>query len=295
MRGYCVYTRPLQPTNIKMEILNLNKVSFEELVDCFLLAFENYPVKMPSNKDYYERRWKAAKVDYNLSYGMFANGRLIGFIIHAIDNRFGIKTAFNTGTGVIPEFRGQRITKSIYDFAINDLKYNGIEKCTLEVIQENEKAIKAYQRVGFKICKEYICFSGIINIDSQEEIRLEKIDKKEFDWDSAPNQNFYSWDFQKETILERDYCFYHVIHNDEPESFFAFNDENKYIAQFDLLVNKKEAWARLFKGIKQISKEVKIINVDNKLIDKVNIINKVEIPKTVKQYEMELEITGGNR
>lgn len=277
-----------------MEILNLNNVTLEELVDCFLLAFENYYVKMPSNKDYYERRWKAAKVDYDLSYGMFDNGRLVGFIIHAIDDRFGIKTAFNTGTGVIPEFRGQRIIKSIYDFAINDLRYNGIEKSTLEVIQENKKAIKAYQGVGFKVCKEYSCFSGNITIDSHEEIKLEKIDKREFDWDSVHNQNYYSWDFQKETIVERAYSFYHVIHDAKPESYFIFNEENKYIAQFDLFENKKNSWVRLFQGIKQISNEVKIINVDNRLVDKLYMINKVKIPRTVDQYEMELEITGGN-
>lgn len=278
-----------------MEVLTLNNASFEELIDCFLLAFENYHVKMPSNKDYYERRWKAAKVDYTLSYGMFTNGRLIGFIIHAIDNRFGIKTAFNTGTGVIPEFRGQRIIKSIYDLAIHDLKYNGIEKSTLEVIQENKKAIKAYQRVGFKICKEYNCFAGNINIDSEEEIRLEKIDYKEFDWNSLPNQDFYSWDFQKETIIGREYSFYQIVYDAKPESYFIFNEENKYIAQFDLFANNNNAWTRLFQGIKQISNEVKIINVDNRLIDKLNMINKIGIPRSVDQYEMELIITSGNK
>ena len=277
-----------------MEVLTLNNASFEEIIDCLLLAFGDYHVKMPSNKDYHERRWKAAKVDYTLSYGMFANGRLIGFIVHAIDNRFGIKTAFNTATGVIPEYRGQRIIKSIYDLAVPDLKYNGIEKSTLEVIQGNKKAIKAYQSVGFKICKEYNCFAGNINIDGEEEVRLEKIDYKQFDWNSLPNQGFYSWDFQKETIIGRDYSFYQVFYDGKPESYFLFNEENKYIAQFDLLANNDNAWIRLFQGIKQISNEVKIINVDNRLIDKLSIINKIGIPRSVDQYEMELMMTGGN-
>ncbi len=273
-----------------MEVRNLKEVSFNEIVDCFLLAFENYYVKIPSNKDYYKQRWTAAKVDYNLSYGMFENGRLIAFIIHAVDKRFGVKTAFNTGTGVIPEFRGRKIVNSIYDSAIADLRKNGIEKSTLEVIQKNEKAVRAYKNVGFKTCKEYNCFAGNIEIDNDEKIELREIVKDDFDWNKLPNQEFYSWDFQKETILQNDYKFYQIIKNNNPESFFIFGEKSKYLAQFDLLVEDQKAWTRLFKGINLISNEIKIINLDNRLTDKLDIIHKVKIPNTVNQYEMELII-----
>lgn len=276
-----------------MKVSNLSKVSFEELVDCFLLAFANYYVKMPSDPEYYRNRWKAAKVNYELSYGMFSGGRLVGFIIHAVDTRFGIKTAFNTGTGVIPEFRGRGVTKSIYEKALKDLRNKGIEKCALEVIQENEKAIRAYEGVGFETCRAYHCFSGSIqNLPDREDVQLKKLDKNDFDWTSAPDQKSYSWDFQKETIMHREYEFYQVIHNSEPESYFIFNEENKYLAQFDLLTPDKKAWGRLFRGIQQVSEEVRIVNVDNRREDKLNAINKVKIPITVKQFEMQLVIDG---
>ncbi|MBB6460065.1 GNAT family N-acetyltransferase [Flammeovirga kamogawensis] len=273
-----------------MKILRLNKVPFDELIDCFLLAFKEYHLEIPTDKMYYQKRWSAAKVDYNLSYGMLINGQLVGFIIHAIDNRFGKKTAFNTGTGVIPDFRGNGISKLIYDYAINDLRNHGIEKCILEVIQENKNAIKIYQRSGFKICKEYQCFSGNINIKSRDEINLKKVSKEDFNWDNTFNQEFYSWDFQKETIIERNYDYYYVIHDNQLESYFIYNEENKYVAQFDLLADNNNAWERLFQGIKLISNNVKIVNVDTRLLEKLEIINKVEIPTTVNQYEMKLEI-----
>ncbi len=280
----------LQP-NRNVKISNLSQVSFEELVDCFLLAFENYYVKMPSDPEYYRNRWTAAKVNFDLSYGMFDRGRLVGFIIHAVDTRFGIKTAFNTGTGVIPEFRGQRITSSIYEMALKDLRYNGIEKCSLEVIQENKKAIRAYQGAGFEICKGYHCFSGPIQLGpGQDDIQLKKLDKKEFDWSAAPDQRSYSWDFQRETIEKRENEFYQVIHDTSPESFFIFNRENKYLAQFDLYVNDTNAWDRLFRGVSEVSEEVRIINVDDQRIDKLDAIAKANVTESVKQYEMELEI-----
>ena len=279
----------------KMTVKKLNKISFHEVLDCFLLAFENYYVKMPTDINYYKQRWKAAKVDFSLSYGMFDNEKLVGFIIHAIDKRFNIKTAFNTGTGVIPAYRGKRIVKSIYDFAINDLRHNGIEKSTLEVITKNEKAIRAYKSIGFRICKEYICYAGNIDIGNDGQLELKKMSIEDFNWDNLPNQQFYSWDFQRETIVEGNYVLYQVINNNKPESYFIINLKNKYLAQFDTLNNHKKAWRRLFKGIKQVTDEVKIINVDKRLSDKLNYIRFLGLQNTINQYEMELIMTDGSQ
>lgn len=276
-----------------MTVRNLNKVSFDELVDCFLLAFQNYYVKMPTNKDYYEQRWKAAKVDFNLSYGMFDHEHLIGFIINGIDTRFDVKTAFNTGTGVIPEYRGRRIVHSIYDYAINDLRSNGIKKSTLEVITKNDKAIRAYTSVGFKITKEYMCFAGTIKISNVPSLELKEMSIKNFDFTKLPNQQFYSWDFQKETIKEGNYVLYYVMNNDILESYFIINPENNSLAQFDILNEGKMGLSNLFAAIKKISNEVKIINVDKRLVDKLQTINQIELQNTVNQYEMEIEIPEG--
>ena len=89
-----------------MIVKNLEKIEFDIIVDCFLKSFENYYVKLPTDKNYYKNRWRLAKVDYALSYGMFDDEKLVGFIISAIDKRNGEKIAFNTGTGVLPEYRG---------------------------------------------------------------------------------------------------------------------------------------------------------------------------------------------
>ena len=131
-----------------MIVKKLEGIEFDRIADCFLKSFANYYVKVPTDKNYYKNRWEMAKVDYALSYGMFDGEKLIGFIINAIDNRNGKRIAFNTGTGVLPEYRGRGIVKSIYDFAIPDLKNSGITKCLLEVIIENIKAI-AYSATYF--------------------------------------------------------------------------------------------------------------------------------------------------
>jgi len=275
-----------------MTVKNLSTISFNELLDCFLLAFENYFVKMPSDRNYYKERWKAANVDYNLSYGLFDKGKLVGFIIHAIDKRNGIVTAFNTATGVIPEYRGKKIVKSIYNYALQDLAKHGIQKSTLEVITKNNIAIKAYEGVGFKISKNFKCFEGEIKIENDEEFEVEQIALKNINWNTLPNQQYYSWDFQKETLLKGNNSFFQVLRNKKPESFFIINSDTNYIAQFDVLHTKNKGWNRLFTAInKQVSGNIKIINVDERLEDKLNCINSIGLKHLVDQYELEINIS----
>ena len=277
-----------------MTVKKLADISFDEILDCFLLAFENYFVKMPTDRDYYSERWKASKVDFNFSYGMFVQERLVGFIIHSIDNRNGILTAYNSGTGVIPEFRGNGIVKSIYKYALKDLAQHDIEKSTLEVITDNEKAIRAYKGIGFEKCRTYNCFGGIIEIKKTEPFKIEEVNLESVKWDKLPNQQFYSWDNQKESIMEADYTFFQVVYYNEPESFFIIKPESGYVAQFDILSHDQNSWNRLFLAIQSISSTIKINNVDERLTEKIYQLREVGLDNLIDQYEMELKIKGGN-
>ncbi|MFT6783691.1 MAG: GNAT superfamily N-acetyltransferase [Saprospiraceae bacterium] len=271
-------------------INHLGNTDFDTLLDCFLLAFENYFVKMPTDRNYYKERWIAAKVDYKFSYGMFLGGNLVGFIIHAVDHKEGRMAAYNTGTGVVPEYRGQKIVKALYEYAIEDLKKNEIECCTLEVITENEIALKSYLSIGFEIQKTYKCFGGKIHLDKSWDVTLKEKAFEKVNWLQLPNQEFYSWDNRKESIQNPNYKFYEVYFECELESFFIINTENHYLAQFDLLQERPFAWERLFVGIHQLSEPIRTNNVDDRLTAKVNIINKVGLDNSVDQYEMKLEL-----
>ncbi|MBD0401892.1 GNAT family N-acetyltransferase [Flammeovirga sp. EKP202] len=273
-----------------MKVRKLSISNFDEILECFLKSFDDYSIKMPTEKEYYKQRWSAAKVDFNLSYGMYVNNKLIGFVIHTIDKRFGIQTAFNTGTGVIPEYRGKKIVGSIYDYAKVDLKENGVELITLEVLTNNDKAIRAYQGVGFNITKEYKCYSGKIQLKNNLKIELKKHSPSQYNWEKLPEQNIYSWDFQKETIVAGGYVLYEVIYNGVPESYFIFHPEKKYLAQFDVFMTNNNEWEKLFNAIQQVTDEIKIINVNKDLSDKINAIHLIKLHNFADQYEMELPL-----
>ena len=275
-----------------MTVRHLGNTDFDKLMECFLLAFEGYFVEMPTDHNYYRQRWEAAKVDFNLSYGMFDKDELVGFIIHVVDKRGGHLTAFNTGTGVVPDHRGKRIVKSIYEYAISDLIKNGITKSVLEVIIENEKAIKAYKGIGFEICKTFKCYSGTLT-KSEALVSLEETTFDKIDWSQIPNQESYSWDFQYQSLREGNSKYYKVYCNGELESFFAINLDNGTINQLEVLNNSKGNWERLFSAIASVSTQVRTINVDDRLESKIQAIKKAGLKNTVNQYEMELALVTG--
>ncbi len=274
-----------------MKVKSLENINFTILMNCFLEAFENYFVKMPTDHEYYKKRWGMANVRLDLSYGMFDQNKLVGFIINAVDERDGKLIAFNTGTGVIPEYRGKRIVHQIYQHAIPELKQNGVVKCALEVIKDNAIAIKTYKRIGFSITKHYKCYSGEYAIkDMPSNVQVKKVDMIFFDWDTI-QQTHYSWDNHIQTIKKGDFEYFVVSNNQKEIGYFVMNPENGYIPQFNILTNEdSSSWNHLFKGIQSISKTIKINNVDESLKTRIKFLDSINLKNTVDQYEMEFDI-----
>lgn len=273
-----------------MTVKNLSHLTLDEILDCFLLAFENYFVPLPTDREYFKTRWQAAGVDLNYSYGMFDKGQLVGFILNAVDHRLGYKTAFNTGTGVVPSYRGQGITKSIYRSALPDLQNKGVEVSTLEVITQNIAAIKAYQSVGFTIQKHFKCFKGKLQIPETEDWSLIEIPISQADWSRLPRQHLYSWDNQPQTLVDGPYQMYHVYYQGKPESYFILDERQQYLAQFDLFTTHNQAWDRLFAALQTRSPEITVNNIAKELDDKITCLQRVGLINHIDQYEMGLTL-----
>ncbi len=273
-----------------MVVRHLGDTDFKIIMECFLSAFDNYFVKMPTDHNFYKERWKASGVKFNLSYGMFDDATLVGFTIHAVDERQGELIAYNSGTGVIPDYRGQRIVNAIYDYAIPDLIEHGITKCLLEVITKNVKAIKSYEGIGFEIGKHYKCFGGAISSETQDKFTLREVGFNAVNWNAIPNQNLYSWDNQSRSLEEGNYKYFYVIVENQIESFFVINPLNGYIAQLEVFDRTELSWKTLFSAIQSLHKDVRINNIDDRLLGKIKAIESAGLKNTVNQYEMELAL-----
>ncbi len=270
-----------------MKIKNLASTPFDEVISCFLSAFEGYFVKLPEDKNYWKKRFIYARVDWELSYGMFDGERLVGFIINAVDNHLGKLTAYNTGTGVLVEYRGKGIVDSLYEHALPLLKQRGIEKCLLEVICENEKAKTVYERIGFQITRTLHSLTGSIP-EVIPENTLQKCHFSKVLGSGLYEAKYYSWDNTAEAVVMMEdevqtWCLGNEL---SPEAYLVI-DETGSILQLE---SKSDNYELLLGSTAFVMKDVKLKNVDSDRIELINTLQKWHFSNPINQYEMVLFI-----
>ncbi len=276
-------------------IKNLKHTELAEIVDCLVASFADYFVQMPADVAYWENRFAGARVNFELSYGAFDGDRLVGFIMQGIDSRAGELIAFNTGTGVLPAYRGQQLVDQLYAFALPELKAAGVKKCALEVIQQNERAIRVYERIGFTKNRSYKCFKGELK-PLPEEVVLQETPFETIEKNHNPHHPLNSWDNCNsavkasngiyKTYLVTD-CTYNSI------GFFVIHPFSGYLAQLEVNQPLERAnWKKLFAGIRKISKTLKINNVDHRRVELLTILPELGLENHVNQFEMERSIGG---
>jgi len=136
-----------------IRIRNLSEISTGELYSAFKQAFADYPVRIAEQQ--FCMMIKRRGFDPDLSFGAFDNNRLVAFTLNGIGNFTGLRTAYDTGTGTIKEYRGQGLATGIFEHALPFLRDAGIKQYLLEVLQENTKAVSVYQKLGFKVTREF--------------------------------------------------------------------------------------------------------------------------------------------
>ena len=272
-----------------LEIRTLDKLSFDQLITAFLKAFEGYFVKMPEDPEYYRERWQAAGLKFELSFGAFYRDQLVGFILHGVDRRDGQLIAFNTGTGVIPEFRGRHIVSKIYAHALPILRSAEIAKSKLEVIQQNHRAINVYRRVGFDTTRDYKCFQGKLTVVPST-ASLHQIEIDDLNWEEIPNQWLQSWDHQRASLIKGPYQYYQASIDGATLGYIALNAAVNHVALCEITTNNPGDWEHLLAALKTITSLARITNVDSSLTEKIDALKKAGLNNTIDQYEMELTL-----
>jgi ribosomal protein S18 acetylase RimI-like enzyme len=139
--------------------MKLDRVSRQQIHKTFQEAFSDYVMDMSSLTE--ERLVvRSAKngVDWEASVGAFDGERMVGFTLIGIDEWQGGLGAFDAATGIVPDFRGQGLARVMFEHAVPGLRDRGVETFVLEVIKENEPAIRAYRKAGFEVSREFKCF-----------------------------------------------------------------------------------------------------------------------------------------
>ncbi len=142
-------------------MITLGAVDARALHAAFLKAFADYAMGAPQTTE--ERlllRMRKNAVDFGISVGAYSGDAMVGLTLIGIDSWGGSLTAYDAGTGIVQAFRGQKLARRMLDHALPALRDRGVERFVLEVLQQNEPAIKAYERSGFATSRELRSFSS---------------------------------------------------------------------------------------------------------------------------------------
>lgn len=173
----------------------LTATDFSTLYACFLDAFSDYQVDMQVSEQQFAQRLARDGVQFEISTGAFDDDRMIGFYINAVGDWQGKLTAYDAGTGIVPDYRRRGVAQELFAFTASRLKERAVSQYLLEVLTSNERAVALYRKLGFVEVRRFAVFrsqQALKPVDDSAEIdirRLEEPDRKLFQsfWDGYPS------------------------------------------------------------------------------------------------------------
>ena len=218
-------------------IKSLQGLSFNELYHAFEKAFSDYDFQLKKK----ELNTMLIRRGFNqeLSFGSFVNDTLVAFTFNGIGIYNGAKTAYDTGTGTIAEYRGQGMATQIFNYSIPFLKVAGIKQYLLEVLRYNAKAVSVYKKLGFQITREFNYFSQEADLvkkagnHKQPDFEIKEIDIPE----EIDLKNFYdfepSWQNSFESVKRKqeDFLISGAFHKNNLVGFCIFEPNSGDITQ----------------------------------------------------------------
>ncbi len=280
-----------------MTFRTFTEFDFPALYECFCEAFSDYQISMELSKVDFLERMNRIGYSPRLSGGAYEEEKMVGFIITGFGNFEGEPTAYNGGTGVIPNFRKQKIAERLYEFLIAEYRKEGVKLALLEVISGNEPAIELYNKLGFKISRTLSCFSLSDELENRKcklPIRISKIDLP--DWKTY--QKFYSgwicWQNQADSVTRnlRNEIVLEVYLKTKTIGFATFNPTSGKISQIAVSENHRNSLVahNLLRAIQKMShtKRVGMLNVDEANKSAIRFFEQAGFAVFIRQYEMKL-------
>jgi ribosomal protein S18 acetylase RimI-like enzyme len=181
-----------------LSIKVLSDISDQTIHEAFKQAFADYVEPFSLSKQQLRYMLERRGCDLDMSFGAFYNDKLVGFILNGIGTWNAKTTAYDTGTGVIKQYRKKGIATKIFNESLPVLQSNGVSQYLLEVIRTNTNAFELYRKAGFKVTREFEYFISKKN-DIQfpepdpdiaytiKEIKAPSWDKFKSFWDYKPS------------------------------------------------------------------------------------------------------------
>ncbi len=264
-----------------LEVVTLENMNVLTIYKVFENAFTGYFVEFEKKPEVHIQRWLSAGVDFSLSYGVKSDGKLVAFILHSPREDF----VMNLATGVLKEFQGQNLTGLMYERIKVELPY---KRSQLEVITENHRAIRAYEKSGFKKTRKLLAWKGqlknLADFPGKHEIKIVQFTPEHAELTLFP----YAFEQTNPVVMKRSGML----------ELHELRDEGKLLAyavwnpwQMNLVQlggRHAEAITGLLFKLKLKDEHAGMINVDekNELVN--SVLEKSGLVNYLSQYEMEM-------
>lgn len=264
------------------------------IYNAFCAAFSDYVVPLSLSYDEFIADNTRRAFNASLSLGAYDEGVLVGFVLNGRGLWKTQDTAYDLGTGIIPAYRGLGLGTQLAEATKKTLYENGIKIWLLEVIRENEAAVKTYTKAGFKITRNLECFEGTIK--SQNTLSKLNIEIKACDqipYDSIKNFNDFepSWQNSNDAVKRfpgKLQCFIAYLNNKEIGFCILSASGTIWQLAVEQSNRRQGVGSALLKACASPTNgKLRYINVDASDIGTIELLEKNGIKKDVGQYEME--------
>lgn len=280
-----------------MEIRNLASTSIPTITEVFNTAFKVYYVPINFTEEGMHFRIQRGRIDLRLSTGVFDGEQLVAFMLSGVDDWHGQATIYNAGTGVLPAYRGQQWVDQMYEWALPLWREEGYTQATLEVIVENARAIRVYERIGMHIDRKLISLKSLeltyqANEDSSQ-FSVQEVKKPNWTTYSPLRAFNASWDFCEsgvDAVLNT--CRYFELwdnHNSTIRAYAIINDKGQ-VAQAGIHHELNEGWFVLINELSQFYSQLSWINIDERSDQLLAQLTQQKWTGIIDQYEMKMKI-----
>lgn len=274
-----------------MQFHTLENTTIKEVAEAFGKAFEGYAVSMQLSEEQMTGKIKAENIDLSMSVGAFDSGQLCGFILFGLDMVNGVKTMWDGGTGVLPEYRGQKLTQRMFEHILPAIKKNDVKRILLEVLEGNESAQRIYESLGFRTTRKLLVYNGSPKVVQPLKHNIEILtpyNPEELpaigDWQPAwqqMNDRVAGWGDAITTIGIRD--------NEQMVAYAHFDASRKRVFQFGVAAQYRHTGmgTALFNYMAERCSPLSVVNVDEQLKDATSFLEGIGMEYFKSQYEME--------
>jgi ribosomal protein S18 acetylase RimI-like enzyme len=141
-----------------IQIKSLSETTFDELYSTFSEAFADYEIQISSEE--LKKMLNRRGYESELSFGAFDDDRLVSFTFNGIGVYCNKRSAYDTGTGTLPDYRGRKLAGEVFNYSLPFLRESGIQQYVLEVLKHNQAAISVYTKQGFKTVRDLLYFTA---------------------------------------------------------------------------------------------------------------------------------------